>query len=110
MPLRRVIGLDYSVAHGLHLYHLSYRDIVSWIENGCRRYVGVSYRPKLHLRHRLEPLDLHVRHSSGLTNWAFRFLLPLIGTVRRDKTLPRFANYHYLWAGDGARPRIDSFG
>jgi hypothetical protein len=45
------IGLDYSVAFDLHLYHLSYRDILAWaMKNGYKRYVsmGVSYRPKLH--------------------------------------------------------------
>jgi len=96
------IGLDYSVAFDLHLYHLSYRDVLSWaIANGYKRYVsmGVSYQPKLHLRHRLEPLDLYVRHCSPVGNAVFRFLLPLINPVLRDKVLPRFANYNELWAG-----------
>jgi predicted N-acyltransferase len=93
------IGLDYSIAFELHLYHLSYRDILAWaMKNGYKRYVsmGVSYRPKLHLGHRLEPLDLYVRHSSPLINAVFLFL-PLVGPVSRDKTLARFANYKELW-------------
>jgi predicted N-acyltransferase len=95
------IGLDYSVALDLHLYHLSYRDVVSWaIANGYKRYVsmGVSYRPKLHLRHRLEPLDLYVRRCSPFGNAMLSLLLPLISPVSRDKVLPRFANYCELWA------------
>jgi Acetyltransferase (GNAT) domain len=94
------IGLDYSIAFELHLYHLSYRDILAWaMKNGYKRYVsmGVSYRPKLHLGHRLEPLDLYVRHSSPLINAVFRLFLPLVGPVSRDKTLARFANYKELW-------------
>ena len=96
------IGLDYSVAFDLHLYHLSYRDVLNWaIANGYKRYVsmGVSYRPKLHLRHKLEPLDLYVRQCSPLSNAMFiRLLVPLISPVARDKVLPRFANYVELWA------------
>ncbi len=63
------LGLDYAVALDLHLYHYTFRDIVSWaIARGYRWYCsnGLNYDPKLHLRHRLDPLDLYVRHTPYL--------------------------------------------
>ncbi len=59
------IGLDYTVALDLHLYHWMYRDMVSWaIANGYTEFrsSGLNYDPKLHLRHLLDPTDLYVRH------------------------------------------------
>ena len=93
------LGLDYRVALDLHLYHVTFRDVVTWaIANGYRRYrsTGLNYDPKLHLRHRLEPLDLYVRATSGLASRVLKIVLPLLGPTRYDATLKRFANYHEL--------------
>jgi hypothetical protein len=94
------IGLDYAVALDLHLYHLTFRDIVGWaIANGYRRYVsnGLSYDPKLHLKCRLEPLDLYVRHTSPAIHWALALVLRLVEPTRYDKNLKLFSNYPELW-------------
>jgi Peptidogalycan biosysnthesis/recognition len=94
------IGLDYSVALDLHLYHYAVRDMISWsIANGYKwfRSSGLNYDPKLHLRYLLDPVDLYVRHTSGVINLSLKWLLPLIEPTRYDKTLRRFSNYDELW-------------
>jgi Peptidogalycan biosysnthesis/recognition len=94
------LGLDYSVALGLHLYHYVYRDLVSWaITNGYKRFQssGLNYDPKLHLRHRLMPLDLYVKHTSAIINVIMRMALPWLAPTRYDKTLEKFPNYGELW-------------
>jgi len=94
------LGLDYRCALDLHLYHYTFRDIVSWaIANGCRWYVSSSlnYDPKLHLRCVLEPLDLYVRHASPLANAVLRRVLPWLEPTRNDPTLKKFPNYGELW-------------
>jgi predicted N-acyltransferase len=95
------IGLDYAVALDLHLYHYTFRDIVTWaMANGYKWYRSrvLNYDPKLHLRCRLDPLDLYVRHSSDLINWCFKVMIPLIEPTRYDKNLRRFSNYADLWS------------
>jgi Peptidogalycan biosysnthesis/recognition len=94
------IGLDYSIALNLHLYHYAFRDMITWaIANGYKwfRSSGLNYDPKLHLRHLLDPIDLYVRHTSGTMNATFKWALPLIEPTRYDKTLQRFPNYRALW-------------
>jgi len=94
------IGLDYAVALDLHLYHWMYRDMVSWaIANGYEEFrsSALNYDPKLHLRHRLDPIDLYVRHTSRIVNQGLKLLLPLLEPTRYDATLPKFANYSELW-------------
>ncbi len=95
------IGLDYAVALDLHLYHYAVRDMISWaIANGYKwfRSSSLNYDPKLHLRHLLDPVDLYVLHTSAAINGLMRRLLPFIEPTRYDKTLPKFSNYHELWA------------
>jgi hypothetical protein len=58
---------------------------------------GLNYDPKLHLRHRLDPIDLYVRHVSPVANWIMRLALPWIVPVRYDATLRKFANYRQMW-------------
>jgi predicted N-acyltransferase len=102
------LGLDYSVALELHLYHYVFRDLVRWaIANGYRWFQssGLNYDPKLHLRHRLKPVDLYVRHASSVINMFMRPALPLLEPTRHDVTLRKFPNYCDLWGSDsGARP------
>ena len=96
------IGLDYTVALDLHLYHYAYRDVVSWaIANGYKEFrsSGLNYDPKLHLKHRLAPIDLYVRHTSAILNAALKRLLPLLEPTRNEKTLQKFVNYEELWDG-----------
>ena len=94
------VGFDYSVALDLHLYHYVVRDMISWgISKGYKwfRSSGLNYDPKLHMRHRLDPIDLYVRHTSALANAIFRLALPWIVPVRYDATLKLFPDYKELW-------------
>jgi len=94
------VGFDYTVALDLHLYHYVVRDMISWgISRGYKwfRSSGLNYDPKLHMRHRLDPIDLYVRHTSALANAIFRLALPWIVPVRYDATLKLFPNYKELW-------------
>jgi hypothetical protein len=95
------LGLDYSVAINLHLYHYTFRDLVTWgIANGFKWFhsSALNYDPKLHLRYKLDPIDLYVRHTSPIFNAVFARILPWLEPTRYDKTLKQFANYHELWA------------
>jgi len=94
------LGLDYSVALQLHLYHYVFRDLVRWgMANGYKWFQssGLNYDPKLHLRYRLEPVDLYVKHTSSIINRVLRRLLPLLEPTRYDETLKKFPNYSEMW-------------
>lgn len=106
------LGLDYGVALELHLYHYVYRDLIRWaIANKLKWFQssGLNYDPKLHLRHRLEPLDLYVKHTSSIVNAVMRVALPWLEPTRHDATLKKFPNYSELWGGvaqsDGGKRR-----
>jgi len=95
------IGLDYSVALDLHLYHYAIRDMITWaIVHGYKWFCssGLNYDPKFHLRCVLDPIDLYVRHTSPVVNLGMRWVLPWLNPVYRDDTLKRFPNYRELWA------------
>jgi predicted N-acyltransferase len=97
------LGLDYGVALDLHLYHYVFRDLVRWgIANGYRWFqnTGLNYDPKLHLRQRLKPVDLYVRHTSAIINMVMRVALPLLEPTRHDATLRKFPDYAELWGAD----------
>ena len=98
------IGLDYSVALDLHLYHYAVRDMITWsMANGYKWFhsSGLNYDPKLHLRHLLDPVDLYVRHTSVIANALLKRALPLMEPTRYDQTLKKFSNYDELWAARG---------
>jgi hypothetical protein len=95
------VGFDYAVAFELNLYYRVFRDIIEWaIANGYKRFFSgsLNYDPKWHLRQSLYPIDLYVRHTSGLINVLFRKLLPVLEPTRSDPILPNFQNYQDLWA------------
>jgi len=95
------LGLDYRIALDVHLYHYVIRDLLNWAMARDYKWVSstaVNYDPKYHLRFKLDPLDLYVRHTSGIVNVALRLLLPLAEPTRYDKTLKRFPNYADLTA------------
>ena len=94
------VSFDYSVALRLHLYHYVVRDLITWAIAHRFRWLcssGLNYDPKLHMRHRLEPLDLYVRHRSGLANLVLKRALPWMEPTRYDPILKKFPNYHELW-------------
>jgi hypothetical protein len=94
------VGFDYTVALDLHLYHYAVRDMINWgISKGYKwfRSSGLSYDPKLHMRHRLDPIDLYVRHTSAFANAIFKLALPWMAPARYDATLKLFPDYKELW-------------
>ena len=93
-------GFDYAVAFKLNLYYRVFHDIIEWaIAHGYKRFYSgsLNYDPKWHLRQSLYPVDLYVRHTSGLVNFLFRRLLPLLEPTHSDPILPNFSNYRELW-------------
>jgi hypothetical protein len=93
------LGLDYAVALDLHLYFVTWRDVLSWaMANGCRAYwtAALNYHPKLDLKMHLEPLDLYTRHTNPLLNSAFKRVVRLFGPTRGEPLLKRFPNFAEL--------------
>jgi hypothetical protein len=89
------LGMDYAVALELHLYFVTWRDIVQWsIENGMRMYhTGpLNYDPKLHLKLTLAPQDLYARHVAGWINPFFKIAMQYMHPVRHDPLISRFEN------------------
>ena len=94
------LGLDYTLALKLHLYHYAFRDVVSWaMANGYKNFrsSGLNYDPKLHLRARLDPIDLYVRHTSPVVNAVLARMLPVLEPTHADPILRRFPNYGEVW-------------
>jgi hypothetical protein len=93
------LGLDEHLASPLHLYHLTFRDIVQWaLARGLTHYYSspFNYDPKWHLRMHLVPLDLYARHRRGAVNFLLRHLAPLAAPTRQEPVLRHFANAHEL--------------
>jgi Acetyltransferase (GNAT) domain len=85
-----VLGLDYPLALEMHLYFVTWRDIIQWaLAQGLKRYrTGpLNYDPKLHFRLELAPLDLYVRHTSPLLNPLLHRALPFLQPTRHDPVL-----------------------
>ena len=90
------IGIDYQLSVSSGLYHYTFRDIVNWaLGQGLKAYAstGLCYDPKLHLKQELVPLDLYVRHRSGLGNLVMKHVVRWLDPTRHDKTLAEFPNY-----------------
>lgn len=95
------LGLDYAITHDLHLYFVTFRDVLEWaITRGLREYYStpLSYEPKLHLHFALVPLDLYVRHTSSWMNPLYLRLARAMGPTKRNPLLARFPNSHELLA------------
>jgi predicted N-acyltransferase len=95
------LGLDYTLALKLHLYHYAFRDVVTWaIANGYKNFrsSGLNYDPKFHLRSRLDPIDLYVRHTSPVVNMVLAKILPILEPTHTDPVLRRFPNFSEVWA------------
>ena len=86
------IGLDYTVAHELNLYYVTFRDLLNWaLGHGLRRYASApfNYDPKLHLRLELQPVDIYVKHISHVLNRLVKTFAPAFEPARSDPTLRR---------------------
>ena len=93
------LGLDEAAANALHLYHVTFRDIVRWaLAHGLKHYYSspFNYDPKLHLRMDLVPLDLYARHTSPVLNQVLRWCAPLAAPTRQEPLLQRFPNAERL--------------
>jgi Peptidogalycan biosysnthesis/recognition len=90
------LGLDYRIALDVHLYHNATCDLLRWAMVQGYKWccsTAVNYDPKYHLRFMLDPLDLYVRHTSSLLNFALKLLHPLAAPIRSHPILRQFANY-----------------
>ena len=93
------LGLDEAVSSALHLYHVTFRDLVRWaLAHGLKRYCSspFNYDPKLHLRMELVPLDLYARHISPVFHQLLRWFAPLAAPTRQEPLLQQFPNAHEL--------------
>ena len=93
------VGFDYQVAGRLHLYFVTWRDVITWcLENEIRLYRSgpLNYDPKLHLRMRLAPQDLYARHISPVLNRPLMLGMNYLGPTRFEPLLKRFSNAHEL--------------
>jgi len=89
------IGMDYTVALDLHMYFVTWRDVVQWaIEHGLQTYhTGpLNYDPKLHLKLTLAPQDLYARHVAAWLNPFFKIAMQFMHPVRHDPIIARFEN------------------
>ena len=89
------LGLDEETALPLHLYHVTFRDIVRWaLCQGLRHYQSspFNYHPKLHLRMHLVPLDLYAHHTSSMINRVLGWFAPWAAPTRRESLLGLFPN------------------
>ena len=94
------LGLDYSLAHQLHLYFVTLRDVMEWsVKNGYKEYVStpLNYDPKQHLRFLLDPLDLYIRHPSRWLNAIIAPFIKILGPTGYDPVLKRFENAEVLF-------------
>ncbi len=93
------LGLDYRVALDLHLYFVTFCDILGWaLAQGLSYYRSspLNYEPKLHLDCELAPLDLYVRHTNPRLNRIFPPILKFLEPTRHDPVLRRFPNAREL--------------
>jgi hypothetical protein len=89
------LGMDYSVGLNLHMYFVTWRDVVQWsIEQGLRTYHAgpLNYDPKLHLKLDLAPQDLYARHVTGWINPLFKLAMGFMHPVRHNPLIGKFAN------------------
>ena len=93
------LGLDETTATALHLYQVTFRDIVRWaLAHGLKQYYSspFNYDPKLHLRMELVPLDLYARHTNPVCNAGLRCFAPLAAPTRQEPLLRQFPNTERL--------------
>lgn len=86
------IGLDYAVAHELHLYYVTFRDLIEWaLAQGLRQYYSApfNYDPKLRLRLEAIPVDIYVRQTSPFVNAFLQRIAPFFAPANADAALRR---------------------
>ena len=94
------VGFDYTLAFDLHLYFVTWRDVIEWsLQHGIHTYHAgpLNYDPKLHLRLDLLPQDVYARHRSKWVNRALGMAMKYLGPVRYQPILRQFPNYSELF-------------
>jgi hypothetical protein len=89
------LGLDYRVALDLHLYFVTFRDILSWaLKHGLKTYYStpLNYDPKFHLDFALEPLDLYFALPWPWLNSLAQPIMRRMGPATAEPILARFPN------------------
>jgi predicted N-acyltransferase len=89
------LGLDYRVALDLHLYFVTFRDVLTWaLAQGLTAYesMPLDYDPKLHLGFDLLPLDLYVAPASPAFAPGLRLAVPWVAPTRSEPIQRRFRN------------------
>jgi Acetyltransferase (GNAT) domain len=89
------LGLDYRVALDLHLYFVTFRDILSWaLAQGLKTYhsTPLNYDPKFHLDFALEPLDLYFALPWPWLNAIAHPIMRRMGPAAAEPILARFPN------------------
>ena len=105
------VGFDYEVALDLHLYFLTWRDVVEWcLRHGIRIYEGgpLNYDPKLHLGFELVPQDVYLRHAWRPLGPLLRLAARWLGPVPHEPLLKRFSNYSALFGQTEGRSQEGS--
>lgn len=94
------VGFDYPLALDLHLYFVTWRDVIRWcLQHGVRTYRTdpLGYDPKLHLRMKLLAQDVYAHHPSKLVNPLLRIAMNYLGPVRYEPLLRKFPNFAELF-------------
>lgn len=87
------LGLDYRVALDLHLYFVTFRDILTWaLTQGLTAYhsTPLNYAPKRHLGFALAPLDLYFALPWPTLN---RLALPILQRMSPTGAEPALAEF-----------------
>ncbi|MDD5135804.1 MAG: GNAT family N-acetyltransferase, partial [Candidatus Omnitrophica bacterium] len=88
------IGLDYKVAHDLHLFFVKHRDVMKWcIENNIKRYMmgNSGYEPKRRLGFDFIPLHIYAKHRNRVINPLFRTMCKFLKFENFDPDLKKIA-------------------
>ena len=93
------LGLDYRVALDLHLYFVTFRDVLTWaLAQGLTAYhsTPLGYAPKHQLGFTLAPLDLYCALPWPRWNQVLMPLLRRMSPARRERSLADFPNAREL--------------
>ena len=96
------LGLDYRVALDLHLYFITFCDVLTWaIEQGLTAYnsTPLNYEPKLHLGFDLQPLDLYFAIPYPAVHRLARPFLAGASPTSAEPVLAKFANARDMETG-----------
>ncbi|WP_157447666.1 GNAT family N-acetyltransferase [Chthoniobacter flavus] len=89
------LGLDYRIALDLHLYFVTFRDVLTWaLSQGLKSYCStpLSYDPKFHLGFDLAPLDLYFALPWPWMNVLAQPFMRYMSPTRAEPVLASFAN------------------